>query len=208
MNQSRFVELWNRAAGFKDPQSECIYNKLNTLYCEPHRFYHTGEHIDLCLRNMDSALDVLGQSDIVELAIWFHDVVYDTGSTDNEERSALWFQQFANGVLSEDIIDKVVNCINSTTHRNMPQSAESQFMVDVDLSGFGQDWEGFIKDGEKVRQESSHLSNNAYISSQIKFMNNLLNREKIYSTNYFNSLLESNARENIGRQLDLYLQDA
>ena len=53
-----------------------------------HRAYHTLRHIEACLAWMRDAPLEDDDRIAAEFAIWFHDAVYDTRASDNEERSA------------------------------------------------------------------------------------------------------------------------
>ena len=64
------------------------YDRLTTAYAEAHRHYHNQRHIAECLREFDAARHLVGQAEVVELGIWFHDAVYEPRAGDNEERSA------------------------------------------------------------------------------------------------------------------------
>jgi predicted metal-dependent HD superfamily phosphohydrolase len=77
--------------GRGDPRP--CYARLAQAYSEPHRYYHTFRHVTECLDVFDSARHLADQPDAVEIAIWFHDAVYDTRSSDNEERSAILARQ-------------------------------------------------------------------------------------------------------------------
>ncbi len=206
MKADRFVALWNRCALFDDPDCVDIYRALQELYGESHRVYHTGDHIRYCLAGFDLMDTDLTQTskDIIELSIWFHDAIYEISASDNEAQSARWFSSQADCRLNPDIINAVNRCILFTTHQEVPADPYSRFVVDIDLSGFGQDWEGFVDDGRKIREENNHLNDEAFVSGQIKFMSRLLNRSRIYYTEYFNALLETRARQNIIRQLEIY----
>ena len=67
---------WGASAEIVD----AAYADLVARYQEPHRRYHTLEHI------MEVLERVTGTE--VELACWFHDVIYDTKASDSEARSA------------------------------------------------------------------------------------------------------------------------
>ncbi len=216
MDSKRFSDLWNKCAQRAELNCESnperIFEFIDTQYSEPHRFYHASSHIDHCLKQFDSA-DIDGdidegmendKHDVIELSIWFHDVIYEIGNRENEARSAVVFSDYAQNCLSEDLASKVNACILSTTHREPPVDEYSKTVVDIDLSGFGQDWDGFSRDSENLRKENSHIELERYIVGQIGFMEKLLSRERIYSTQYFYRTLESKARNNISRQLDIY----
>ncbi len=206
MKADRFVALWNRCALFDAPECVEIFRALEGRYGESHRIYHNGDHIRHCLTEFDSINTGLTQTskDIIELSIWFHDAIYEISASDNEVESARWFSSLADGRLNPDIIHAVNRCILYTTHQDTPADPCSLYMVDVDLSGLGQDWEGFTADGRKIREENSHLDDEVFVGGQIKFMNRLLNRGRIFYTEYFNTLLETRARRNIIRLLEIY----
>jgi predicted metal-dependent HD superfamily phosphohydrolase len=59
-------------------------------YREPHRHYHTLDHVAALLTLLDRYGAEVADSDAVTAAILFHDVVYDPARHDNEEASAAW----------------------------------------------------------------------------------------------------------------------
>src|SRR5690349_17823335 len=71
--------------------AEDTFDLLYTSYTAPDRHYHDVRHIAASLDELD-ARDRAGQQcrepDAIELAIWFHDCVYDAKRLDNEEQSA------------------------------------------------------------------------------------------------------------------------
>ncbi len=86
-SSDRLARLWRQVStATGDPQS--IYRELASLYSQPHRYYHNLHHIAECLAEFDSVRHLASQPVAVELAIWFHDAIYDTRAQDNEERSA------------------------------------------------------------------------------------------------------------------------
>ena len=196
--------MWNRCAGREDSEVEAIFAELNEYYSEPDRFYHTARHINHCLANMDKAEVELGHSDTVELAIWFHDVIYISGAPDNEQLSAEWFASKAMDSLPVDVIHQIKRYIMSTTHHELPDDDGSKFVVDVDLSGFGLPPEYFRRDGENIRKEFAYMSDVQFIEGQNRFMQMLLDRERIYSTSYFYKRFETQARKNISDTLKYY----
>src|SRR6188508_2389895 len=82
----RWARLWMEASGRGDGRS--WFDVLKGRYTEPHRHYHNPRHISECLAEYDSSRHLAVQPVAVELAIWFHDAIYDTHAADNEEQSA------------------------------------------------------------------------------------------------------------------------
>lgn len=69
---------------------EALYRRLLTCWSEPHRHYHTLQHLLECLALFDPVRTLSRHPGEIELALWFHDAVYDPTRDDNEERSAEW----------------------------------------------------------------------------------------------------------------------
>src|SRR5260370_20074579 len=68
--------------------SEPVRAELVSAYTAPDRHYHDLRHIEALLGLADACAGAITDRDAVEAAIWFHDAIYDTRRSDNEERSA------------------------------------------------------------------------------------------------------------------------
>ena len=194
MEQHRFCQLWNRVGG---RAANKVFTDLAAHYAEPHRHYHTAAHIKDCLTRLDLAANYIEHIDAVELAIWFHDVIYQCGKSDNEKLSADWFSAQAAG-LDKKLISQVHRYIVSTMHTEPPPDAAAKWVVDIDLSGMGMSAESFNRDGDNIRREFSHLSDTEFVRGQTAFLQKLLARKHIYYTKF---LCETQARDNITKLL-------
>ena len=67
---------------------ETCLTALRVRYAEPHRAYHTQAHVDAMLAGLQELGEMIVHPAAVELAIWYHDAVYDPAAADNEARSA------------------------------------------------------------------------------------------------------------------------
>ncbi len=204
MNLSKFESVWrqNLLQGVSD-NSHAVFAAVQKFYQESHRHYHNDDHIDHCLELLHEVRDQLDRPDAVELAIWFHDVIYTSGARDNEKRSAEWFLLQSELQLEEPIRDEVYSLIMSTKHDKSPKSLEERILVDIDLSSFGLSWERFQEDGINVRKEQRHLSDQEFYQKQMKFQESLLNRARFYFSDYFYRRFEEKARDNLTRHLAL-----
>ena len=82
---------WQRAwasLGLSAPEG--LMQRLMDAWAEPQRHYHSLQHLRECLALLEPALDLAQHPGEVELALWFHDAVYDPQGKDNESRSADW----------------------------------------------------------------------------------------------------------------------
>jgi predicted metal-dependent HD superfamily phosphohydrolase len=137
---------------------------------------------------------------LLYLAILFHDVVYDTNRKDNEEKSAEFAENWLKNKFVNEEIKEVKRLILATKHQHKNETdKDAQIIVDCDLAGLGQSWEGYKKNGENIRKEYSQFSDEEFKNGRIKFLENMLKQPKIF---YILTLLESKARENMKRELE------
>jgi hypothetical protein len=78
------LQGWAAARTLIDPTFEDVHKH----YAEPGRFYHTLDHVMDVLATVESLASHARHLNVVKLAAWLHDVIYDSRLPDNEERSA------------------------------------------------------------------------------------------------------------------------
>lgn len=200
MERSRFTNLWNqnRLPGAPD-RGGAIFDEIHAAYGEAHRCYHDREHIDFCLRQFDRIRVQLDDPATVELAIWFHDLIYLPARADNERRSADRFIELARGSLAPALIARVEVVIMATTHLAPPQDADAAYLTDIDLSGFGLPWDLFRRDNDRVRCEFAAVDDERYVPAQLAFQQRLLDREHFFTSPFFRQRYERQARANLAR---------
>ena len=98
------------------------YTDLAAAYAEPHRAYHTLAHIAAVLATLDTLRDAAQDWPALQLAAWFHDVVYDPRRDDNEAQSASVAARTLAGLgLPDPLIAHVAALIGQTqTHEPDP----------------------------------------------------------------------------------------
>ena len=197
--RARFTALWLRVMPGEYAMAEATYGRLSELYGEPHRHYHTLNHIRHCLREFDRAAALMDEPDAVEMALWFHDAIYQPGARDNERRSADLFRQWTDGRLNLAFQQRVDDLIMATTHREPPGQDDAGFVVDIDLSSFGLPWEACERDGRLIRAEFTGFADDQYYSGHLRFLQALQNRPTFFNTEFFQQRYESAARENLAR---------
>ncbi|MEX3633247.1 hypothetical protein [Paraburkholderia sp. BR14320] len=190
--QERFVELWTRCGGAR---AEAVYADLAQRYGEPIRHYHTLRHVRRCLRYFDVARSAIPHPDLVELALWCHDIIYVPGASDNEQRSADWLRRSAGDRIA--MCQRICEMVLATRHTGAPEELDERFTCDIDLAVLGAARSRFLAEGVRVRRERSDLDDLAYDLQERKFLGSLLARPRIYFTDYFHARCEMRARGNL-----------
>ena len=199
--EPRFVATWRQcfpAASAAD--ASATWSALHRRYTEAHRHYHGLHHVAFCLGQYDLAVEGLREPGLVELAIWFHDVVYEPGKAGNEAASAALFRTLAAGGPAASV-ERVAALILDTMHVDQPDDADAGYLVDVDLASLGQPWPHFLRDSRALRMEQQTVPDAEYLPAQARFLGRLLERRFIYCTPFFRSRYETRARHNIKRCL-------
>lgn len=83
-----WLESWRQLGA--SATDESLYLQLVACYSEPHRHYHTVQHLTECLALLEAVEDQADRPAEVAIALWFHDAVYQPKRHDNEQKSADW----------------------------------------------------------------------------------------------------------------------
>lgn len=195
MNRDRWHRLM---AALTLSESNDSFDQLVNAYSQKHRHYHTCAHIEDCLRQFDAAAELAREPAEVELALWFHDAVYDPYSSDNEAKSADLACELLNrhGVASERIA-RVRAHIMATRHEAPAELDDSKLVVDVDLSILGVDPDVYARFETDVREEYRWVPGPLFRSKRAEILESFLARPTIYSTTPFLTKYEAPARRNL-----------
>ena len=194
----RFDALWRRSS---PSDGAAVYAELCRRYRAPYRHFHNLDHIKDCLHHVDEVAPLLDDPDAVELAVWFHDAVYEIGASTNERRSAEMFLELSQN-LSARLRRRVCGLILATRHTETPQGNDRRFIVDIDLAGFGASWDVFMRNGALLRREFAAQTDVQYHKGQVAFLQRLQRRPRFFSTDHFRDRYEATARENLQRLLE------
>ena len=196
LNRERWSQLWRSASG--DGDGAAWFEVLSKRYEEPHRYYHRPQHIVECLAEFDSARHLASQPLAVELAIWFHDVIYDTHAPDNEEQSAVLSQQcLADAGANPNLRDAVRDLVLVTKTHDPSKHIDAPLLVDIDLSILGHPENRFWEYETQVRQEYAWVPEDIFRNKRAEILEQFLARNRIYSTELFFQLREKQARANL-----------
>lgn len=197
---ARWQSVW-RQLGVSNAD-EGLYRQLVACYAEPHRRYHTIRHLNECFVHLENVHALADHPEEVELALWFHDAIYNTSRKDNEQRSAEWARDsvLAAGV-SSDTADRVYELIMATMHDAISVGKDAEVLVDIDLGILGAEEGRFDEYEVQVREEYAWVPESLYRAARRKVLEEFTSRKWIYSTERFRSQYETRARDNLARSL-------
>ena len=181
-----------------------LMNQLVAAYSERHRHYHTLQHLRECLAHAEAVRTLARRPAELDLALWFHDAVYDPRRKDNEERSAQWAHAsvLAAGC-AQDTADRISALVLATKdHLATQEDVDMQLMLDIDLSILGASYARFDEYERQVRAEYAHVDDAAFRAGRSRFVQSLLARPTIYTTDVYRGTLEKRARENLQRSME------
>jgi predicted metal-dependent HD superfamily phosphohydrolase len=202
LDKGRFDALWKRCSSLDGAANTThVWGNLIKRYSEQHRHYHNARHLVFCLHQLDLAASYIENTDAIEMAIWFHDLVFEPRAKDNEERSAALFKIAANACFPPSFVDTVSEIIVATKHIDNPNHNNEAYMVDIDLSSIALRWTHFCQDCSDLRAELSGISDTHFYSKKLAFFEALLKRPSIYFTEYFFTRYEDKAKQNILRYI-------
>ncbi|WP_375478102.1 hypothetical protein [uncultured Nostoc sp.] len=189
--------------GVDQVAAEKAFNLLVEAYSTPSRYYHTLKHIDRVLSIIQILQGYANNLAAVQLAAWFHDVVYDTEAKDNEERSADYaFELLSNLGIPESTITTVTRLIlNTKDHQAAINDYDSQVLLDGDLAILATNPIDYQKYAHAIRQEYGWVAEAEYITGRQQVLERFLKRSRIYFTPLMSEFAEPSARGNIQAEI-------
>lgn len=212
--------LWNRlvSAVGADSISDDVYRELLRSYGTSTRAYHTISHVveSVLLLRGETASFLSGCGGVsaegalrIELALWFHDAVYEPTRKDNERRSAVLAGSRCRAMgLSEETADEVAGLVVATAHFEGTHlegtddgDASADVIRDIDLAILGAPAAAFRYYENGIRREYAHLSDGEYADRRSAVCRHFLSRASLYRTAHFRSRYELRARVNMRNTL-------
>ena len=198
--KSRWSNLWKRLGVNEDKTEE--YKELVALYGEDTRSYHNLVHIVHTLRELDSVGHLVDNKDMLELALWYHDAIYDTRAKNNEEKSAeLAIKRLGEARFNNDYVSCIENLILNTKHGKKPEDKDARYLTDIDLTILGKPVLEFDEYEKDIREEYSWVPDMQFMQGRTAVLNTILGMGTIYSTDFFRLKYGAQAQKNLERYL-------
>lgn len=199
-SRERWARLWHETSARGD--AGVWFDELVACYSQPHRHYHNLRHIAECLAEFDAARTLASQPVAAELAIWFHDAVYDSRAADNEEQSARLAEKcMSKGGASADLRLAVTRLVLATRTHDPSGHADAPLVVDVDLSILGKPEDRFWEYEAQIRREYDWVPDAVFAAKRAEILERFLARGRIYATDSFSQRYEKRARSNLQASL-------
>ena len=128
------------------------HQRLVACYSEKHRSYHTLQHIEECLEELDEIEGDEERLALIEIALWFHDAVYQPLAKDNEERSFAMAKEFMlECEATESVIEFVRDMILATKKHRAKDDMDAAIMIGLDLNIFAREPKRYAEYEKQIR---------------------------------------------------------
>ncbi|MFN4296195.1 MAG: phosphohydrolase [Brevundimonas sp.] len=186
---------------------EDVLADLRNRYAEPHRHYHTWAHIEAMLGWLALRRDHLHDPAAVELAILFHDAVYDPARPDNEAQSAQLLQDADLPDVADDTRLRAVRMIEATAAHgladNLSETDRSDMaeFLDMDLSILGAAPAVFEGYERAIRDEYAFVPEDLFRAARRGILERFLERPTLYFSDWGRDRFEAGARSNVAASI-------
>lgn len=162
-------------------------------YSEPHRVYHNLDHIHDLLSSVAEMSNFFKfprwTQDNLELAVWYHDFVYEIGSVDNEQESAKIALQRTKDT-------SISYAVKTTALHEQPLNFWGACLLDADLRGLGATRSEYLDNRDRVRAEYGNPPEELWVRGRSAFLTTYLNKPVLFHTSW-GARYEEQARSNM-----------
>lgn len=175
------MELYIKNQGIFEEYGIRDFNKIQQSWTEPHRFYHTEQHLAKLLRGIEEIYQkkeiTQEERKILLLAAYYHDIVYDPTKTDNEEKSVEVFLADVQSMTHADHITRVKTIILDTKN-HQPQDKLSKVFSELDMRVVTHsDFSELLQWEQQIFKEYQHLDYDLYRMGRLHLL-------RQFSSNY------------------------
>lgn len=169
---------WQRLA----PTDSSVGADLIARWSEPHRRYHTLDHLAFMLGVIDEHATLADDPDAVRLAAWFHDAIYEPFTPDNEERSAELALSALPGLgFAADRVAEVARLVRLTAgHGVADGDRNGALLADADLAVLASAPADYARYAAAVRAEYAAVPEDAFRSGRAQILGTFLAQPDLY----------------------------
>lgn len=179
-----------------------LWLDIITHYSNSDRLYHNMSHLDQLADELGQVQQLVADWDLIVLSLAYHDIIYQAGSGENEEKSATHAAFVLAGLLASSQIKKCKEAIMATKEHQYNNDPDINYFTDADLSILGSVPSDYIEYTHKIRNEYMAYPDFIYKPGRKKVIEHFLSMQRIFKTSFFFDLYEQQARQNLQRELD------
>lgn len=197
------IKWLNLAKSISMPSSiaKSYFEKIVDYYSEKHRAYHNLSHIKSMLTLLDSGFQPYHKN-ILQLVIWFHDIIYNPLKKNNEAKSAALCQEMLHDYIPSKALKMIEQLILSTQkHQPLLEGFDNKLLLDLDLAVLGTDESTYKQYAKAIRKEYWLYPTFLYNRGRKKVLLHFLERERLYFTSFFYKKFEARARVNLVNEI-------
>ncbi len=193
--------------GGSNPTLQNIAEEIFEEYGRDSRYYHNLDHILSCLWELDRIPDDNIDKVSIELAVWYHDIVYKPLSSDNEMHSAERLLKDLGDFETALDLPQIYEMILATDYKHPAQNREltisEQHFLDIDCSVLGEREIEYWVYRQNVRREYAAVPRVLFRLKRKAFLTDIMTNS-IFYTKWFKERYEERARKNITKELSAW----
>ncbi|WP_412559442.1 hypothetical protein [Winogradskyella sp. MIT101101] len=209
MNRTELKPKWvDLVSNYTDKKAivASLWKDIVDHYSNTSRYYHNLAHIQNMLNQAEDFKSHVEDYDVLVFAIWYHDIIYKSTKNDNEVKSALFAKKALKSLdFDEKKLKNIEDLIISTKKHQiiLDENDDNAYLLDFDLSILGSDWKTYQNYTQQIRKEYKIYPEFMYKPGRKKVLQHFLERETLYFTEVYQDKFETQARENIIKELKL-----
>ncbi len=179
-----------------------LWKEIETRYSEKGRHYHNLFHLENMFHELEAVKANISDFTAVSFSVFYHDIIYDATSKSNEEKSAVKAEKRLSELhVNNDKISIISEQILATKSHQQSDHADTNYLLDADLSVLGKDFKTYMEYTQNIRREYSIYPDFLYKPGRKKVLKHFLELESIFKTEYFKEKYETQAKENIKAEI-------
>lgn len=182
-----------------DGQDLTLGRALLAAWSEPQRHYHAAQHLGECLAALAQWRTLAQEPELLAMALWFHDAVYDPRAPDNEARSAVWACEALTALgLPAGACERVAQLVLATQdHR--ASDADMGLLLDLDLAVLAAAPARYAEYERQIRAEYAFVPEPDFRAGRHRILADFLARPRLFVTEALHAAWDAPARANLRR---------
>lgn len=203
--EARWRRLLPAGAGRRGDE---VLAEIVRAYGAEGRHYHDLAHVAALLALAEAEAALIEDRRAVDLAIFFHDAVYDARTPKDNERASADLARTRLGELglAAETCARVGQLVEATAHLSgdarLATAADGDLarFVDIDLAILAAPADDYDRYAAAIRREYAHVGEADWRRGRARVLQSFLDRERIYACADHHGAWEGAARANVARE--------